>query len=522
MLGSVDVVLGGSSLFKEMKGIAEGKDLKFEDIASAVEGSLSTVFKRKYSDSIEVKVDRGSGNVIVLYPVPVVEDGDNSEGYRSIKEVEDIEGYDFAETDDYLILPISEAQEIAKDAVVGGQVMYPINVKKIGLVDARLTREELFDRIRFAEREKQYNDFQEHIGTMRSGIVKRIERNGNVIVKIGMAEAMLPARERMERHENFIKDSKIKVYINKVERSNYGYQIFLSRIHPNFIVELMKSAIPEVCDGLVEIKSVVREPGAHAKVAVYASDTSVEPIGACIGLKGCRIQSVIAELSGEKVDIIPYSSDLVNYVVSALSLPEVDRVIIDHDKEEVEVVVADELFSRAIGRGGVNVKLASRMVGWKMLIAKESEYSAKKTVEFNERVEHFCSALNITEMLAQLMATEGYLTVDDIAGSDPASMDIVGLEDCEELCNRAKSYVSAREVLFDKKLQEVGIDIKMKSLELSHDELLKLGELGIKSMEDLADCSSDDLKSELPDNFMNKERVDDIILFARKELKWID
>jgi N utilization substance protein A len=371
-----------------------------------------------------------------------------------------------------------------------------------------------------------------------NGVVKRVEY-GNVIVDLGRAEAVVRRDETLPR-ETYRYGDRIRAYIYDVRREQRGPQIFLSRTRPEFMAKLFAQEVPEIYDAVVEIKSVARDPGSRAKIAVVSRDSSIDPVGACVGMRGSRVQAVVNELQGEKIDIIQWSPDAATFIVNALAPAEVSKVVLDEDAERIEVVVPDEQLSLAIGRRGQNVRLASQLTGWDIDILTEAEESERRQKEFNERSNTFMEALDVDEVIAQLLASEGFASVEEIAYVEPheiATIEGFDEDTASEIQNRAADYLERRETELDDKRRELGVADDLTEMPgLSKAMLVALGENGVKSVEDLADCATDDLigwsekkdgastryKGFLEEFELTREDAEQLILNARVKAGWIE
>jgi transcription termination/antitermination protein NusA len=370
-----------------------------------------------------------------------------------------------------------------------------------------------------------------------NGIVKRVEY-GNVVVDLGRGEAIVRRDELLPR-EVFRNGDRIRAYIYDVRREPRGPQIFLSRTHPQFTAKLFAQEVPEIYDGIVEVKAVARDPGSRAKIAVISRDSSVDPVGACVGMRGSRVQAVVNELQGEKIDIIPWSPDIATFVVNALAPAEVAKVVLDEDKERIEVVVPDQQLSLAIGRRGQNVRLASQLTGWDIDILTEQEESERRQQEFESRTKVFVEALNLDEVVGQLLAAEGFGSIEELALVDEKEIaGIEGFDDdtARELQERAREYIEQQEAELDAKRKELGVDDELKEVPgVTTRMLVALGENGVKRIEDLAGCATDDLvgwterkdgevKHEpgYLDGFdISREEAESLIMQARVKAGWV-
>jgi len=380
-------------------------------------------------------------------------------------------------------------------AQVGDTIADPLPPLEYGRIAAQSAKQVIVQKVREAERDRQYAEYKDRIGDIVNGIVKRVEY-GNVVVDLGRGEAIV-RRDEMLPREVFRNGDRIRAYIYDVRREPRGPQIFLSRTHPQFTAKLFAQEVPEIYDGIVEVKAVARDPGSRAKIAVISRDSSVDPVGACVGMRGSRVQAVVNELQGEKIDIIPWSPDIATFVVNALAPAEVAKVVLDEDKERIEVVVPDAQLSLAIGRRGQNVRLASQLTGWDIDILTEQEESERRQAEFESRTKIFVEALNLDEVVGQLLASEGFGSIEELALVDQkeiAAIEGFDEDTARELQERAKEYLDKLEGELDAKRIELGVEDAVKDVPgVTTKMLVALGENGVKTVEDLAGCATDDL-----------------------------
>ena len=391
------------------------------------------------------------------------------------------------------------ALELARDrnpeAQMGDFIAEPLPPMDFGRIAAQSAKQVIVQKVREAERDRQYEEFKDRVGEIVNGTVKRVEY-GNVIVDLGRGEAIIRRDELIPR-ESFRYGDRVRAFVYDVRREQRGPQIFLSRTHPQFMVKLFTMEVPEIYDGIIEIRSVARDPGSRAKIAVISNDSSIDPVGACVGMRGSRVQAVVGELQGEKIDIIPWSMDPASFIVNALQPAEVAKVVLDEDAERIEVVVPDDQLSLAIGRRGQNVRLASQLTGWDIDILTEQEESERRQKEFNERTELFMNALNVDEMVGQVLASEGFSQVEEIAYVDLdeiASIEGFDEDTAQEIQSRARDFLDAIEAELDEKRIALGVSDELRSVPgMTTAMMVALGEDGIKTMEDFAGCASDDL-----------------------------
>ncbi len=390
---------------------------------------------------------------------------------------------------------LDEARRRNPAAQAGDYIAEPLPPIDFGRIAAQNAKQVIVQKVRDAERERQYEEYKDRISEIVHGVVKRIEY-GNVIVDLGRGEAVVKRDECLPR-ESFRPGDRIRAYIYDVRREQRGPQIFLSRTHPEFMAKLFAQEVPEIYDGIIEIISVARDPGSRAKIAVLSKDSSIDPVGACVGMRGSRVQAVVGELQGEKIDIIQWSPDAATFIVNGLAPAEVAKVVLDEDAERIEVVVPDEQLSLAIGRRGQNVRLASQLTGWVIDILTEEEESNRRQAEFLQRSELFQEALDVDEMIAQLLASEGFSSIDEVAYVEVGEIaDIDGFDEdtAQELQSRALEHLERRNAELDTRRKELGVADELSDIQgVTMAVLVAFGENDIKTMEDLAGCATDDL-----------------------------
>ena len=396
-----------------------------------------------------------------------------------------------------------------------------------GRIATQIAKNVIVQQVREAEREQQYEKFKDRVGTAESGIVKRIEY-GNLIIDLGQAEGVI-RREHLIPREHLKRGDRTLAYIYEVRRDNRGPQIFLSRTHPQLMVLLFRQEVPEVYDGVVEIRGCARDPGSRAKVGVISKDSSIDPVGACVGMRGSRVQAVVSELQGEKVDIIPFSEDIATYVVNALAPAEVTKVVLDEDNRKIEVIVEEDQLSQAIGRRGQNVRLASQLTEYDIDLLSESQDSERREQDFLNNRDMFVASLDVDDVIARLLITEGFSTIDEVAYVEEAELtEIEGFDEglAKELQQRAKIFVEKRIKEQKKKIKELKVEQKLVDFpELNLTLVLKLAEAGILTLEDFAGLTPEELLGDEEGAFHNEDLqgrdVDKIILDARVSLGWI-
>jgi len=434
-------------------------------------------------------------------------------------------------------ISVEDAKKRNPAAQVGDYIAEALPPLEYGRIAAQSAKQVIVQKVREAERDRQYQEYKDRISDIVNGIVKRVEY-GNVVVDLGRGEAIVRRDELLPR-ETFRNGDRIRAFIYDVRREPRGPQIFLSRTHPQFMAKLFAQEVPEIYDGIVEVKAVARDPGSRAKIAVISRDSSVDPVGACVGMRGSRVQAVVNELQGEKIDIIPWTADPANFVVNALAPAEVAKVVLDEDRHRMEVVVPDQQLSLAIGRRGQNVRLASQLTGWDIDIVTEQEESEHRQAEFEKRTKLFIETLNVDEVVGQLLASEGFKSVEELVMVD--DKELAGIEGFDEdtareLQARAREFLEKEERELDTKRKELGVEDALKDVPgVTTKMLVDLGEDGIKTVEDLAGCVTDDLVgwSERKDGEtvkhagilepfeLTREDAEALIMQARLKAGWI-
>jgi transcription termination/antitermination protein NusA len=435
-------------------------------------------------------------------------------------------------------ITVNEARKKNPAAQAGDWIAETLPPFDFGRIAAQSAKQVIVQKVREAERDRQYEEYKDRIGDIVNGVVKRVEF-GNVIIDLGRGEATI-RRDEMIPREVFRPGDRARAYVYDVRREQRGPQIFLSRTHPQFMAKLFRQEVPEIYDNVIEVKSVARDPGSRAKIAVVSRDTSIDPIGACVGMRGSRVQAVVNELQGEKVDIIPWSPDAATFIVNALQPAEVVKVVLDEDSARIEVVVPDDQLSLAIGRRGQNVRLASQLTGWDIDILTEAEESERRQKEFAERTNIFMNALNVDEVVGQLLASEGFRSVEELAFVEPsevAAIEGFDQDTAAEIQTRAHDYLAKVEAEQDARRQELGVSDDLKEVAgVTTTMLVKFGENEIKTVEDLAGCATDDLvgwserkdgettkHAGVLDGFeISREEAEALVMNARVKAGWIE
>ncbi len=455
--------------------VAREKAIDRSIVITAMEDAIAKAARSRYGSETEVRaeINPKSGELRLSRHMLVVDNVENPSNQ----------------------IGLDDARKHNPAAQIGDTIADALPPLEYGRIAAQSAKQVIVQKVRDAERDRQYQEYKDRIGDIVNGIVKRVEY-GNVVVDLGRGEAIV-RRDEMLPRELFRNGDRIRAYIYDVRRETRGPQIFLSRTHPQFMSKLFAQEVPEIYDGIVEVKAVARDPGSRAKIAVISRDSSVDPVGACVGMRGSRVQAVVNELQGEKIDIIPWSHDIATFVVNALAPAEVAKVVLDEDRERIEVVVPDQQLSLAIGRRGQNVRLASQLTGWDIDILTEQEESERRQAEFEKRTRMFMDALNVDEVVGQLLASEGFTSIEELAyveEKDIASIEGFDAETAHELQTRARDHLAQIEAELDAKRTELGVEDALKEVPgVTTRMLVAFGENGIKTVEDLAGCATDDL-----------------------------
>jgi N utilization substance protein A len=435
-------------------------------------------------------------------------------------------------------MTVEQARQYMADPKVGDELRDEVPPVEMGRIAAQSAKQVILQKVREAERDRQYEEFKDRVGTIINGVVKR-EEYGNVIVDIGRGEGILRRTDKIGR-ESYRPNDRVRCYIKDVRREARGPQVFLSRTDPQFMAELFKMEVPEIYDGIIEIKAVARDPGSRAKIAVISYDSSIDPVGACVGMRGSRVQAVVNELQGEKIDIIPWNEDQPTFLVNALQPAEVTKVVLDEEAERIEVVVPDEQLSLAIGRRGQNVRLASQLTGLDIDIMTEAEESERRQAEFAARTNLFMEALDLDEFFAQLLVSEGFTSLEEVAYVDLDELlviDGVDEDTAAELQARARDNLEAANKKALEHARELGVEDSLVDFEgLTPQMIEALAEDDVKTLEDFATCADWELaggwttvdgqrvKDEgvLEKFDVSLEEAQNMVMTARIQLGWVD
>ncbi|MBI1200770.1 MAG: transcription termination/antitermination protein NusA [Phenylobacterium sp.] len=480
-------------LLQIAEAVAREKAIDKEIVIEAIEEAIQKGARARYGaeHDIRVHIDPKTGETTIKRVITVVSDDAVFGGG-----IDEETGEELPFEEPPGILRLADAKRRDKDAEIGKIYEELLPPFEFGRVQTQMARQVVMGKVRDAERERQYEEYKDRVGEVVNGTVKRVEY-GNVVVDLGRGEGIMRRDQSIPR-ENFNIGDRIRCYIYDVRRETKGPQILLSRAHGGFMAKLFAQEVPEVYDAVIEIRAVARDPGSRAKMAVISNDSSIDPVGACVGMRGSRVQAVVAELQGEKIDIIQWSPDEATFIVNALAPAEVSKVVMDEEDERVEVVVPDEQLSLAIGRRGQNVRLASQLTGWQIDIMTESQESERRQREFAERTALFQEALDVDEVIAQLLVTEGFASVEDVAYVD--SSEVAGIEGfdedtAEEIQARARDYLEKEAAEYDAKRKELGVEDGLMEIEgITLPMAVALGEGDVKTVEDLAGLVPDDLR----------------------------
>ncbi len=498
--------------------VAREKQIDRSIVIEAMEDAIAKAARSRYGAETDVhaQIDPKSGELRLSRHLHVVEAIEN----------------------DAREITLVDARRRNPAAQVGDAIAETLPPFDFGRIAAQSAKQVIVQKVRDAERERQYDEYKDRIGEIVNGVVKRVEY-GNVIVDLGKSEAVVRRDELIPR-EMFRPGDRIRCYLYDVRREQRGPQIFLSRTHPQFMAKLFAQEVPEIYDGIIQVRAVARDPGSRAKIAVISRDSAIDPVGACVGMRGSRVQAVVGELQGEKIDIIPWSEDVATFIVNALQPAEVAKVVLDEEAERIEVVVPDEQLSLAIGRRGQNVRLASQLTGWDIDILTEQEESERRQKEFQSRTQIFMDALNVDEVVGQLLASEGFRSVEEVAyvdDSDLTSIDGFDDDTAAEIKRRAQDYLAAVEAELDAKRRELGVADELREVEgVTTAVMVKLGENDVKTIEDLAGCATDDLAgwTERKDGQavrqagyldgldLSREECEAMVMAARVKAGWVE
>lgn len=522
---------GSSEIILIAEAVAREKSIPKDAVIEALEEAIRVAARRKYGheSSIRVDINRRTGEISLFSEFLVVD-----QAWLDAKALEDEANVASEEPMDeekrrakeMNTLLIEEAQIKYPDAKLGDIISEPLPPIDLGRVAAQSAKQVITYKVKEIERAKNYEEFKDRIGKIVSGVVEKVEFNG-VVVKIGNAEAVIPNEYLMRDERKKIRNGeRIRALVYEVNKDLRGPQVVLSRTHNQFLAELFAQEVPEIYDRIIEIKAIARDPGARAKIAVFSSDPSIDPVGSCVGVRGARVQAVITELNGEKIDVMPWAQDPATLVVSALAPAEVVKVIIDEDRHRIEVVVPDEQLSIAIGKRGQNIRLAAKLVGWEIDVMTEEVESKRRSEEFTAITAKFISALDLEEILAQLLASEGYTSIQDIAEASTKEIAAIeGLDEAiaEELISRAKDYAETHADAANTPISTSEaiskLDSKLMNLIDGKEDLaMKLFNAKILTLAAFADLATDEFIEQVEDSGLTSEEIDKLIMAARSQV----
>ena len=506
---SDNLTIARADMLAVADAVAREKAIDRELVLEAMEQAIQKAGRSKYGleHDIRATIDRKSGEITLARYIEVVDPKDL--------------------IDEQTQIPLSDAQRKDPSLEVGAFIIDRLPPIDFGRIAAQTAKQVIVQRVREAERERQYEEYKDKAGQIVTGIIKRVE-HGNVTVDLGRAEAYLRRDEIIPR-EKLNRGDRVRAYITEVRRETRGPQILLSRTRPTFMALLFAQEVPEVYDGVIEIRRVARDPGSRAKIAVITNDSSIDPVGACVGMRGSRVQAVVNELQGEKIDIITWTENTADFVIQALAPAVVTKVFLDEDNKSVDVVAQEDSHSKAIGRRGQNVRLASMLTGWSINIMTEAEESEKRQQESREISERLMAALDVDDVIARLLATEGFRSLEEVAYVDPSEMTSIegfDLELVQELQLRATSWLEAEEKRLLEKLDILKVAADLRAVEgFTKEMLITLGENGVRTVEDLAGLAADELVDKTDGilrNFSLDHRgVEQLVLRARVAVGWL-
>jgi len=493
----VDAVHARPELLQVADTVARDKNIEREEVLEAMEQAIQKAGRSIYGHDHDIRahIDGTTGEISLA---------------RYLEVVDEVE-------EEATQIELSAAQKKQADLEVGAFLVEPLPPIDFGRIAAQTAKQVIVHKVREAERRRQYDEFKDRIGEVVNGIVKRIDF-GNVTVDLSKSEALLRREETIPR-EHFNVGDRVRAVVLDVREEPRGPQIFLSRTNPKFMAKLFAQEVPEIYEGIIEIRSVARDPGSRAKMAVISNDSGIDPVGPCIGMRGSRVQAVVGELQGEKIDIIQWSDDPATFIVNGLAPAEVAKVVMDEEANRIEVVVPDDQLSLAIGRRGQNVRLASQLTGWDIDILTEEEESQRRNEEFRARSQTFIDALNLDDVIAHLLVAEGFTSIEDVAFVPLDELaEIEGLDEdvAEELRTRARDFLEERDVAHERRRVDLGVTDDIAAVEGMRPAILAaLGENGVKTLDDLGDLSTDELLEIAPKGTLPPERAESIIMAAR-------
>lgn len=491
--------VGNAEILQIVEAVSRERGISKSNLIDAMEQAVQIAGRKKYGQehNIRAHIDQNTGEIVLFRVLDIAQKVENV-----LTEIS-----------------LHDALAIRADAKIGEEILDRLPPIDLGRVAAQTAKQVIVQKVGEAEKARQYEDYKDRKGDILNGTVKRIEF-GSIIVDLGRAEAILK-RDQQIRGEIFKVNDRIRAFVQDVRLEPKGPQIFLSRTDDRFLDKLFELEVPEIYDHIIEIKAIAREPGSKAKMAVFASDNSVDPVGSCVGVRGSRVRSITNELGGEKIDVILWDKNIAQFIINSMTPAEITKIVFDEERRRVEAVVPDDQLSVAIGRRGQNVRLASKITGWNIDVMTEEQESKRRTEEFVTSTGLFMEALQVEEVIAQLLSAEGFATVEQVASCDPSSLKAIeGFDETlvEELKNRALQYIEGQNDEIIEKLEQLGVEQDLiDALELPPEYILKLAEYGVKTIEDLGETTYQEFRSIVPESSISRENLEALISFAKKE-----
>jgi N utilization substance protein A len=491
--------LGKAEILQIVDAVSRERGVPKASLVDAMEQAVQIAARKKYGleQNINAHIDQNTGKISLFRVRAIVEEVEN-----------------FVQQ-----ILLEDAIVIRPDAKLGEDILEPLPPIDLGRVAAQTAKQVIVQKVSEVERERQYQDYKDRKGDILNGTVKRIEF-GNIIVDVGRAEAVL-RRNQQIRGETFQVGDRIKAYVQDVRQELKGPQIFLSRIDDEFLRKLFEMEVPEIYDNIIEIKAIAREPGSKAKIAVVASDISIDPVGSCVGVRGSRVRSITTELGGEKIDVINWDKNVAQFIINSMTPAEIAKIVFDEAKGRVEAIVPEDQLSMAIGRRGQNVRLASKITGWAIDVMTEEQESKRRTEEFANTTALFVEHLGVEEVIAQLLSVEGYASLEQIAYAEDNTLSAIegfNAELVEELKNRAITYLEKQNDDIIEGLESLGVEQELlDTLELPPEYILKLAEFGVKTIEDLGEVTVSEFRSIVPDSVISSENIEALLNYAKEQ-----
>jgi N utilization substance protein A len=490
---------GKAEILQIIDAVSRERGVSKAKLIEAMEQAVQIAGRKKYGleQNISAQIDPNSGKISLFRVRTVVDKVENT----------------FQE------ITLSDARSIKADSEIGEEILELLPPIDLGRVAAQTAKQVIVQKVGEIERESQYQDYKDRKGDILNGVVKRVEF-GDIVVDVGRAEAVLKKNQQI-RGENFKVGDRIKAYVVDVKRETKGPQVFLSRTDDDFLRKLFEMEVPEIYDNMIEIKAIAREPGSKAKVAVFASDVSIDPVGSCVGVRGARVRAITNELNGEKIDVINWDKNLAQFVINAMTPASITKIVFDEEKGRVEAIVPDDQLSLAIGRRGQNVRLASKITGWTVDVMTEEQESKRRGEEFASNTELFISKLGVDQVTAQLLSAEGYNSLEQIAYADPASLESVEgftAKQAKDLQNKANQFIEEQNEQIIEGLEKLGVEQELLDvLDLPPEYILKLAEFGVKTLEDLGEVTMSEFRQVVPINIITNEEINALISYAKKQ-----